>query len=75
MYHRRYTNGLDTKQVKELTCGWQHARRIDLPLNVIITIRPFANLDPAQACKLSPAVRNKLGVFARHEEDLVQEYG
>jgi hypothetical protein len=65
MYRRRYTNGLDTKRVKELTHGWQHAARIGRQLNVMITIRPFDDQEPATHCKVAAAIRNKLGVYAR----------
>jgi hypothetical protein len=65
MYRRRSTNGLDTKRVKELTHGWQHAARIGCPLNVMITIRPFEDQDPATHCAVAAMIRNKLGVYAR----------
>jgi hypothetical protein len=65
MYLRRYTNGLDPQQVKELTYGWQHAARIGRPLNVMITIRPFEDRDPAAHNRLAARIKNKLGVYAR----------
>lgn len=65
MNRRHYTKGLDTKQVKELTSGWQHAARIGRPLNAMITIRPFEDHDPAAHCRLSASIKNKLGVYAR----------
>jgi hypothetical protein len=65
MHRRRYSNGLDAKQVKELTYGWQHAARIGCPLNVMITIRPFEDHDAGTHAKIGARVRNKLGVYAR----------
>jgi hypothetical protein len=65
MHRRRYTKGLDTKRVKELTSGWQHAARIGLPLNVFVTIRPFDVHDPTNTCRAAAEIRNKLGVYAR----------
>jgi hypothetical protein len=65
MHRRQYTKGLDTKQVDELTKGWQHAARIGHPLNVFVTIRPFEEYDPAKMCKVAAGIRNKLGVYAR----------
>jgi hypothetical protein len=66
MHRRRVTRGLSNKTVNEMTYGWQHARRIGYPLNVMVTIRPFEELDSATSCKLAASIRNKLGVFARH---------
>jgi hypothetical protein len=65
MHHRRYTKGLDSRQVTDLTRGWEHAARIGHPLNVMITIRPFEEYDSAANCKLAASIRNKLGVYAR----------
>jgi hypothetical protein len=65
MHRRQYTKGLDTKQVKELTRGWEHAARIGLPLNAFVTIRPFEEYDPAKMCTVAAGIRNKLGVYAR----------
>jgi hypothetical protein len=65
MHHRRITKGLSNKLVNEMTHGWQHARRIGYPLNVMVTIRPFKELDRTTSCKLAANIRNKLGVFAR----------
>lgn len=66
MHRRSSTNGLNRKQVNELTHGWEHARRIGCPLNAFITIRPFEDAEPAQHCDSAARIRNKLGVFARH---------
>jgi hypothetical protein len=65
MRRRRYTKGLDSKQVTDLTHGWRHAARIACPLNVMVTIRPFEQYDSAANCKLAASIRNKLGVYAR----------
>ena len=65
MNHRRITRGLSNKLVNEMTRGWQHARRIGYPLNVMVTIHPFEELNSMAACKLAASIRNKLGVFAR----------
>jgi hypothetical protein len=65
MHHRRYTKGLGTQQVNDLMRGWEHASRIGYPLNVFVTIRPFAEYDPAKMCKVAAGIRNKLSVYAR----------
>jgi hypothetical protein len=64
---RRETSGLNPKQIKELNNGWLHARRIGLPLNVLVSCRPSNSDDLASVdrCKLFRQVRNKLGVYAR----------
>jgi hypothetical protein len=65
MNRRRVTKGLSNKLVNEMTRGWQHARRIGYPLNVMVTIHPFEELNSVAACKLAANIRNKLGVSAR----------
>jgi hypothetical protein len=65
MNRRRYTNGLDTKRVKELLGGWNHARRIGRPLNTFISIHSEENYSPRGYCELAATVRNKLGIYAR----------
>ena len=58
MHRRRLTNGLNPKQVHELTRGWQHAARINRPLNVMVTIKPFEERDRHTACKLAAAIQD-----------------
>jgi hypothetical protein len=65
MYRRQHTKGLDSKQVTELTRGWEHAARIGRPLNVLVTIRPFEEYDQRKFCIVAASIRNKLGVYAR----------
>jgi hypothetical protein len=62
---RRSTNGLDRKQVNQLTQGWDHAARIGCLLNAMITIRPLQTYDPETFRKLAVRIRNKLGIYAR----------
>jgi hypothetical protein len=64
---RRQTKGLNTDQVKELFEGWHHAARIDLPLNVMISVRPInvAEMTLADRCRAFAGLRNKLGVYSR----------
>jgi hypothetical protein len=63
---RRETFGLNPKQIKELNNGWLQARRIGLPLNVLVSCRPTNTDDLASVdrCNLFRQVRNKLGVYA-----------
>jgi hypothetical protein len=65
MHRRQYTKGLDSKQVTELTRGWEHAARIGIPVNVLVTIRPFEEYDATAICNVAAGIRNKLGVYAR----------
>jgi hypothetical protein len=64
---RQTTKGLDKDQVQDLSDAWHHARKIGLPLNVMVTIRPtdIDNLDSDARCRLWETIRNKLGVYAR----------
>jgi hypothetical protein len=66
MNQRRLSNGLDREQVIELHRGWEHAARIGLPLNAMLSIRPLADdYNPTAFCRFAARVRNKLGVWAR----------
>jgi hypothetical protein len=72
MNRRRTTNGLARDQVNEMTYGWEHARRINRPLNVMITFRPFEDLDQKTCCEFAARLRHKLCIYARqHGFDFV----
>jgi hypothetical protein len=48
-----------------LTYGWEHAQRINRPLNLMISIRPFEDLDPKTHCEFAARFRHKLCIYAR----------
>jgi hypothetical protein len=68
MNRRKPTNGLNTEQVKELSEAWHHANRLGLPLNVLVTCRPLDadEMTEKKRCERFAAIRNKIGVYARH---------
>jgi hypothetical protein len=68
MNQRRLSNGFDRKQVNELHQGWEHAARLGLPLNAMLSIRPLAYCDPTDFCRFASRARNKLGVWARQRD-------
>lgn len=71
MNRRRETKGLNTDQVKEISGAWHHAARIGLPLNALISFRPFdpdGQLRPEDHCRLYRRFRNKLSVYARQRD-------
>jgi len=67
MNRRKTTKGLNKEQVKELNEAWYHAKRLNLPLNLLVTFgqTDIGDMTGSERCKLFAALRNRLGVYAR----------
>lgn len=64
---RKWSAALSHLEVCRIIDTWHYARKIGLPLNAFITIRP-ANTDsltPPERCKVYLRIKNKYGEFAR----------